>query len=471
MPKTALDYLERDHSHAVDRLTELLSIPSVSTDPAYKADVVRGAEWVAEQLREVGLEVEVHDTGGHPAVIGKTRDGDVAAPDAARVMFYGHYDVQPADPVEKWDTPPFEPTVKDGAIVARGASDDKGQVMCFIEALRAWRKGSAERRFPGPVTVLIEGEEECGSVNLQPFIEKHRELLACDIVLISDTTMWESAHGAVPAITYGLRGLLYFDIQLHGPSRDLHSGVYGGTLANPCTILTRILGQLFDEQHRVVIPGYYDDVATPSEAELRQWSSLDFDQNDFLGGVGVYQAYGEEGYSTLERRWSRPACDINGLYGGYMKEGAKTVIPSFAGAKVSFRLAANQDPEKIGEAFTRWLHHQPVHGLRWRITPHGSAAPVAVATDSPFIEAARRAIVTSAGREPVLVREGATIPVVADFKRILGVDSLLIGFGRNDDRIHSPNEKFDLANFALGCRTHAALLAELANVRARVAAG
>lgn len=458
-----LEYLERDSANAIDRLTELLAIPSVSTDHAYKAEIVRGAEWIAEQLREVGLDVEIHDTGGHPAVIGKSFAEDVLNPTAPRVMFYGHYDVQPPDPLEKWDTPPFEPTIKDGAIVARGASDDKGQVMCFIEALRAWRKGTSEGNFPGPITVLIEGEEECGSVHLQPFIEKHKELLACDIVLISDTTMWDSAEGSIPAITYGLRGLLYFDIQLHGPSRDLHSGVYGGTLANPCTILTRVLGKLFDDKHRVVIPGYYDDVIPTTETEMREWSALNFDQSEFLGNIGVYQAYGEDGYSTLERRWSRPACDINGIYGGYMKEGAKTVIPTFAGAKVSFRLAANQDPKKIADAFTRWLHHQPTHGLRWQITQHGSAAPVAVSTDSPFIAAAKRAIMTASGREPVLVREGATIPVVADFKRILGVDSLLIGFGRNDDRIHSPNEKFDLANFALGCRTHAALLAEMAN--------
>ncbi len=467
MPNNALDFLTRDHHHAVARLVDLLSIPSVSTDPAYKADVVRGAEWIAHQLREVGLEVHIHDTGGHPAVVGKTHDKDVANPAAPRVMFYGHYDVQPPDPVEKWDTPPFEPTIRDGAVIARGASDDKGQVMCFIEALRAWRKGSRDHHFPIPITVLIEGEEECGSVHLQPFIEKNKDLLACDVVLISDTAMWDAPSepsGTLPAITYGLRGLLYFDIQLHGPSRDLHSGVYGGTLPNPCTILTRIVGKLFDDKHRVVIPGYYDDVATVTEAEMLEWSALNFDQSEFLGAVGVQQGYGEDGYSTLERRWTRPACDINGIYGGYMKEGAKTVIPTFAGAKVSFRLAADQDPHKIAESFTHWLHRQPTHGLRWQITPYGSAAPVAVATDSPFIAAAKRAIMTSAGREPVLVREGATIPVIADFKRILGVDSLLIGFGRNDDRIHSPNEKFELANFSLGCRTHTALLAELANM-------
>lgn len=477
MFQPVLHHLTVDRDNAVRRLIDLLSIPSVSTDPAYKADVVRAAQWVAGQLREVGLDVVIHDTGGHPAVVAKTKPQDVSNPAAPRVLFYGHYDVQPPDPLELWESPPFKPVIKDGAIVARGASDDKGQVMCFIEALRAWRaagpgavggKGGTGGKFPGPVTVLIEGEEECGSVNLQPFIEKHKDLLACDVVVISDTCMWDTPTGPIPAITYALRGLLYFDIQLHGPSRDLHSGVYGGTLANPCTILTRVLGQLFDDHHRVVIPGYYNDVAPLSAQEREEWDKLQFDEKAFLSGVGS-EPYGEVGYSTLERRWCRPACDINGLYGGYMKEGAKTVLPSFAGAKVSFRLAANQDPRKIADAFTKWLHDQPTHGLRWKITPHGEAAPVAVATDSPFIEAARRAIKTSAGREPVLIREGATIPVVADFKRSLAADSLLVGFGLNNDRIHSPNEKFELACFTLGCRTHAVMLAELAADSSRIA--
>lgn len=461
MPQPVLDYLQSHADHAVARLCDLLSIASVSTDPAYAKEIARGAEWVAAQLRELHLDVEIHKTGGHPAVVAKTRDKDVANPKAPRVMFYGHYDVQPPDPLEKWKTPPFEPTIRDGAIYARGASDDKGQVMCFIEALRAWSKASPDGKIPVPVTVLIEGEEEMGSINLQPFVAKHKELLACDIVVISDTSMWDTPAGPVPAITYGLRGLLYFDIQLHGPDRDLHSGVYGGTLANPCTILTRILGHLFDDKHRVTIPGYYDDVASPTKEELDQWAKLDFDPMRFMQSIGMTQPYGEDGCTTLERRWTRPACDINGLYGGYGGKGAKTVIPSFAGAKVSFRLAANQNPAKIAHAFVEWLKHQPTHGLRWEITPHGEAAPVAVATDSPFIAAARRAYKTSAGREPVLVREGATIPIVADFKHTLGVDSLLIGFGRSDDRLHSPNEKFDLACFHLGCRTHAALLGEI----------
>ncbi len=477
MLASVLETLSRDSASAVARLRDLLSIPSVSTDPAFKKDVARGADWVAAQLREIGLDVTVHATAGHPVVVAKTRDGDVANPRAPRILFYGHYDVQPADPLEKWESPPFQPVVKDGAIVARGASDDKGQVMCFIEALRAWRAagpGAPKGKFPGPVTLLIEGEEECGSVNLQPFIRQHRDELKCDVVVISDTAMWERpvakaqagdggnrAMETIPAITYALRGLLYFDIQLHGPSRDLHSGVYGGTLANPCTILTRIVGRLFDDNHRVVIPGYYDDVATPTAADKREWEQLGFDEKSFLGSIGVNEPYGEAGYSTLERRWTRPACDVNGIYGGYMGAGAKTVIGTFAGAKVSFRLAAHQDPKKIADAFVKWLHAQPTHGLRWKIEQHGAAAPVAVATDSPFIAAAKRALKQAAGRDAVLIREGATIPVVADFKEILGVDSLLIGFGRGDDRIHSPNEKFDLNCFELGCRSHAVLLAEM----------
>lgn len=454
-------FLESDSSNAVTRLSELLAIASVSTDPAYKGEIEKGAAWVAAQLNELGLETKIHETGGHPAVVATSRDEAVANPGAPRVLFYGHYDVQPPDPLELWDTPPFEPTVRDGKLFARGSSDDKGQVMCFIEALRGWKQGSPDGKLPCPVTVLIEGEEECGSENLPPFVEANKELLQADIAVVSDTAMWSGPDGYVPAITYALRGLLYFDIQLHGPKRDLHSGVFGGTLPNPATILTRIVGNLFDDDHCVVIPGYYDDVLVLSDEERDSWASLGFDERAYLDEIGVAEPYGESGYSTLERRWCRPACDVNGIYGGYMGEGAKTVIPTFAGAKVSFRLAANQDAEKIAASFEGWLRSQPTHGLTWKITSHGMARPVAVSTDSPFIAAAKQGIEAASGRSPVLIREGATIPIVADFKSLLGIDTLLIGFGQHDDALHSPNEKFELANFALGCRTHASLLAQI----------
>ena len=460
MLEPVLQFVADDTDRAIGRLKTLLAIPSVSTDPAYGAAVVAAAEWVARQLRDLGLDTHVYPTAGHPVVVGRSPDGQGAAAGAAprpRVLFYGHYDVQPPDPIDQWQTPPFEPTVRDGAIYARGASDDKGQVVCFIEALRAWRE--AHGRLPGPVTVLIEGEEECGSEHLPAFMEEHQELLKSDVALICDTTMWDAT---TVAITYGLRGLLYFDVQLHGPNRDLHSGVFGGVLANPATVLTRILGKLFDGDNRVTVPGFYDDVLPLTEDEEARWQTLNFDEAKYLGEVGVQQPFGEAGFTTLQRRWARPACDVNGLYGGYGGAGAKTVIPSFAGAKVSFRLAPNQDPRKVADAFEPWLRSHDTGGCRWRITRHGHARPVIVPTDSPYMAAAARAVAATSGKAPVLVREGATIPVVADLKRILGIDSLLIGFGRTDDRIHAPNEKFNLDNFTLGRRTLAALLAEVA---------
>lgn len=459
MSDAALAQLATHREQRVERLAQLLAIPSISTDPAYASQVKSAANWVADHLRHSGLSASVLPTGGHPVVLATTSDEQVANPAGPRVLFYGHYDVQPPDPVEKWTNPPFQPSVRDGKLFARGASDDKGQVMCFLEALRAYH--DAGEKLPCPVTVLIEGEEECGSANLHPFLKANKDKLAADVVVISDTCMWDAK---TPAITYALRGLLYFDIQLHGPDRDLHSGVYGGTLANPATILTQILGKIFDEQHRVTIPGYYDDVMPLTDAERAQWQSLGFDEHAYLGEVGVSEPFGEAGFTTLERRWSRPACDINGLYGGYGGKGAKTVLPSFAGAKVSFRLAANQDPAKIAAAFRNWLESQPTHGLRWQITEHGQASPVAVATDSPWIAAASQAIEQAAGCKPVLVREGATIPIVADFKQVLGLDSLLIGFGLNGDNIHSPDEHLGLDRFDLGCQTHAALLTHIARV-------
>ncbi len=450
-----LDHLAATRDAALERLKDLLAIPSVSTDEAYTPHIAKAAQWVADALRACGLEVAIHPTQGHPVVVATTPD-NLAPADAPTVLFYGHYDVQPPDPVEKWDTPPFEPTIRDGAIFARGASDDKGQVYCFIEAVRAWYETTG--RLPCRVKVLIEGEEEIGSTHLPPFIEANRELLAADVVVISDTAMWDRD---TVAITYGLRGLLYFDIQLHGPSRDLHSGIYGGTLANPATMLTQVLGRLFDSDHRVTIPGFYDDVLPLSDAERQEWNALNFDAQAFLGEVGVTQSFGEAGYEFLERRWARPAVEICGLYGGYMGQGAKTIIPAFAGAKVNFRLAPQQDPARIAQSFVDWLHAQDVHGLTWKIEEFGRATPVVVSRTSPHVAAASRAVSTVTGKPPALVREGATIPVVADFKKMLGLDSLLIGFGLHDDRLHSPNEKFELTCFDLGRRTHAALLYEL----------
>ena len=456
-----LDHLTADHDNAVARMCDLLAIPSVSTDPAYADDVKRAAAWHASDLEALGFAVDVIAAGGHPVIIARSTDNMVentATGGPPRILFYGHYDVQPPDPLNLWTTPPFTPTIRDGKVYARGACDDKGQVLCFIEAVRAYL--TTGRKLPCHVTLLIEGEEECGSVTLPVVLDQHADLLTADICVVSDTSMWQGKHGAVPAITYALRGLVYFDLKLFGPSRDLHSGIYGGTLANPATLLTRVLGKLLDENNHITIPGFYDDVAALDDAERAAWEQLGFDESQYLGDVGA-TPFGEAGFTTLQRRWARPSCDINGLYGGYMGEGAKTVIPAFAGAKVSFRIPANMDPGKVAQSFEAWINSHDVGNCRWQITQHGQAHPVATPTDSPYVAAASRAIQSVVGRPPALMREGATIPVVADFKTKLNLDTLLIGFGLNSDAIHSPNEHFALDRFLLGCKCHAALLAEM----------
>lgn len=460
MLKKVLAQLDAQHDDAVARLSQWLSIPSISTDAAYKPDVRRAAEWLSDEMAQCGLAAQVHETSGHPIVVGRTDEIDPSKP---YVLFYGHYDVQPPDPVEGWTSPPFEPAVRDGKLFARGAADDKGQVYTFIAALRAWHSVSGQ--LPVNVSMVIEGEEECGSKNMATFIAEHADKLGIDpantIVVISDTTMWDAD---TVAITYGLRGLLYYDIKLHGPNRDLHSGVFGGAVANPLNELTRVLAALFDEGHNVEIPGFYDDVVPLGDDERKRWAALGFDEKEWLNSIGYEQGYGEANYETLERRWARPSCDINGLYGGYGGEGAKTVIPKTAGAKVSFRLAPDQNPAKIATQFEAWLRSFDTHGCTWELTNLGEASPAMVATDSPYLAAAHRAVTTSSGKPPVLVREGATIPVVADFKSCLGLDSLLIGFGLLGDAIHAPDEHLGIDRFVLGCRTHAALLDELARL-------
>ncbi len=454
------------------RLIDFLSIPSVGTDPAHKQDVAAAAEWVAQQLRDVGLQPQIVAAGGHPSVIARTTDADVADPGAhpgagaPRVLFYGHHDVQPADPLELWTSGPFEPVVRNGAVYARGSSDDKGQVLCFLEALRAWR-AVGNGKLPCHVTVLIEGEEEIGSPTLEQIIHDHRSLLDdADIAVISDTTMWTTSEGEnLPAITYGMRGLVYLDLELHGPSRDLHSGVYGGSLANPATMLARVLGQLWDDDNRITVPGIYDDVDPLTPEEARAWEQLGFRDADFLGAIGV-EPFGEANCDTLTRRWARPALDVNGLRGGFQGHGAKTVIASSAGAKLSMRIPPSMDPHKTADALVAWLESQDVGGCRWQITRHGEAWPVKVPLDSPWMAAATSAIRRVAGRPPVLVRDGATIPVVADMKRILDLDTLLIGFGLHSDQIHSPDEHFGLDRFALGIQTHAAVLQAVAQAEA-----
>ena len=453
-------------SPAVQRLMDFLRIPSVSTDPAYAVHVRAAAQWVQTQLDGLGFTTElVASGGGHPAVLARSTDAIVEPDASTTVLFYGHHDVQPPDPLEGWTTPPFEPSIRDSrtpddgpAIYARGACDDKGQVLTFIEALRNLLANGG--RLPCRVTLLIEGEEECGSRTLPRILEERADDLRADVALVSDTAMWDAEQ---VAITYGLRGLVYFDIKLHGPDRDLHSGVYGGTLANPAERLTWVLGKLFDDDHRVTIPGFYEDVAPLDPAERAAWDQLDDDGARQLSGVGA-EPFGEAGFSTHERNWARPACDVNGLYGGYGGEGAKTVIPAMAGAKVSFRIPGHMDPQKVADSFVAWLHgfDDRLGGCRWELENHGVANAVLVPRDSVWMRRAGQAITEATGKPPVLMREGATIPVIADLQAQLKLDTLLIGFGLHADNIHSPDEHFALRRFGLGIRVHEAVLRHLA---------
>jgi len=377
------------------------------------------------------------------------------------VLYYGHYDVQPPEPLELWNSPPFEPTIVDAKhgkrVVARGAVDDKGQVMTFIEAFRAWH--AVHGTLPGRITVLLEGEEETGSPNLVPFLKANREELAADICVVTDTNSWNID---TPAITYMLRGMLYLEVTLHGPSHDLHSGLYGGAVLNPINALTRILGQIHDDQGRVQFPGFYDDVQPLSDAEREQWRGLGFDEVSFLAGVGLKNPGGEAGWTTLERIWARPTCDINGIWGGYTGAGAKTVIAAQASAKFSCRLVAGQDPKKILAGIKEFLDARTPPDARWEITTFGNSPAIKVPVASPHLQRAMTGLADIYGKPPVLIGAGGSIPVVGYIQRILGFDSILVGFGLEDDLIHSPNEKFELKCYQNGIRSHAAILARMA---------
>ncbi|MCB9844557.1 MAG: M20/M25/M40 family metallo-hydrolase [Phycisphaeraceae bacterium] len=460
-------WLVEHEQESVQRLCEWLRIPSISTDPTYQPDVRRAAEWAREQLAEAGLQAQLIDIGdppgsGHPIVLA------TSAGRGPHVLFYGHYDVQPVDPVDLWDSPPFEPVIKPSVpggpgerIVARGACDDKGQVMMFLEALRAWRETSGAPAGGVRITVLLEGEEESGSANLEAFLRANRARFAdCDICLISDTSMLDRGR---PAITYGVRGLVYNQVTLHGPDQDLHSGLWGGRCPNPNNELVKILAQLWDERRRVTIPGFYDDVRDLSPQERTAWRDLGVDPAAALRAIGLppESDIGEQGFSSVEREWARPTAELNGIVGGYTGAGAKTVIPSRAMAKVSFRLVADQDPQAIETAFRQWLRDRTPPGCRWEFASFGTSRGVTVATDSPFLSAAKRAISGATGIEPALIKTGGSIPVAAMLKEQLGVETIFMGFGLDDDRVHSPNEKFELDCFRAGARAHAAMIAEI----------
>jgi acetylornithine deacetylase/succinyl-diaminopimelate desuccinylase-like protein len=442
-----------------ERLFDLLRIPSISAQPDHAGDCAAAAAWVSGQLTGLGFATKVHPTPGHPVVVG--HHPGPAGYTGPHVLFYGHYDVQPVDPLDLWVSPPFEPQYVDGPrgkrFVARGAVDDKGQVMMFIEALRAWVEAGGG--IPARVTVLIEGEEETGSKNLEPFLAAHAQALASDIALISDTGMWDID---TPAITARLRGMSYVQITLKAASRDLHSGLYGGSALNPINALTKILGDLHDDQGRIQLPGFYDGISPVSNAQRAQWDSLGFDETEFLGGIGLTKPIGERGYSALERLWARPTADINGIWGGYQGAGSKTVIPSEASAKLTFRLVPGQDHDAIAGKFKQFVAERLPEGATVEYQTGTGTPGIEVATDSPWVRAAQDALAAEYGKPAVLVGSGGSIPVVTSLRKVLGLDALLMGFGLDDDQVHSPNEKFEERCFHHGIRSHARLLAKFA---------
>ncbi|PPQ39258.1 dipeptidase [Rhodopila globiformis] len=454
-----LDYADANLAASRETLFELLSIPSISAQPAHQADCVRAAGWWRHQLAGLGFTATVNPTAGHPIVVGHFAGPvDYAGP---HILFYGHYDVQPVDPVSLWHSPPFEPQYADGPhgkrYVARGAVDDKGRTVMFLQALRAWHEAGGG--IPARITVLIEGEEEVGSVNLDAFLSGHKAALAADMALISDTGMWDID---TPAITTRLRGMTYAEVTLTAANRDLHSGLYGGSALNPINALTKILGDLHDADGRIQLPGFYDKVAPVSNAQRAQWDALGFDEAAFLGGIGLAQPVGERGYGALERLWARPTADINGIWGGYTGAGSKTVIASEASAKVSFRLVPNQDPDDVMAQFRQFVTDRLPPGATATFAAFSRAPGIEVNVDSPHVRAALAALEAEYGRPAVMVGSGGSIPVVTALRTILGLDSLLMGFGLDDDQVHSPNEKFEEGCFHHGIRSHVRLLAKLA---------
>ncbi len=452
IPNAVRKYLESHRAEHLEKLFELLRIPSISNRDDGECE--RAAKWVKAYLEDIGLEAEVAETGGRPSVLGRFRVGD----DAPTVLIYGHYDVQPPEPLELWDSPPFEPAVRDGWIIARGADDDKGQLFTHLAALEAYQRTAGAP--PVNVKVFIEGEEEIGSPNLEAFVSAHREELSADAAVISDSAFF--ADG-IPSITYALRGLAYVELTVRGPERDIHSGVHGGAVANPANALAKMVAQMHDTDGRVTIPGFYDDVLPLDPAERDAWEALPFDESayaadlklDALGG-------GEAGYSVLERLWARPTLDCNGIVGGYTAPGAKTIIPAQASAKISMRLVADQRPERIVEGFRRFVAERTPPGVTADVRVAAEARPVVLATDSPAMTAGKDACAEAFGREPAFIRCGASVPVTELIQRVLHMDAVLLGFGLPSDRPHSPNERFRLDHFHRGALAAAAFLQNMA---------
>ncbi|WP_299614338.1 M20/M25/M40 family metallo-hydrolase [uncultured Tateyamaria sp.] len=449
--EAVLSRIDADLPQATDRLLELLRIPSISTDPAFAAHCQTAADWLVADLQSLGVTAEKRETPGHPMVVGHVEG------DGPHLLFYGHYDVQPVDPLELWDRDPFEPQVEDtpaGKVIrGRGSSDDKGQLMTFVEACRAWK--AEHGSLPCRITFFFEGEEESGSPSLVPFMQENGEELKSDLALICDTGLFESR---VPAIVTMLRGLLGEEITITAPDKDLHSGMYGGVAMNPIRVLTRVLASLHDEEGRVTVPGFYDGVPELPDDIRSQWQGLAFDHAKFLGDVGLSEPAGEQDRTPIEMIWSRPTCDANGIWGGYTGDGFKTVLPSKASAKVSFRLVGDQDPHKIRDSFRQMVQAALPADCKVEFSGHGAGQASVTETSDPAFEAARAALSAEWGIPAAYVGCGGSIPIAGHFQDILGTTPMLVGFGKDDDQIHSPNEKYDMESFHKGIRSWARIL-------------
>jgi acetylornithine deacetylase/succinyl-diaminopimelate desuccinylase-like protein len=449
-----VDFINVNRDRYVDELKQYLAIPSISALPQHAADVRRAAEWTAEALKSAGLEnVRLIETPGNPVVYGDWLN----APGKPTMLFYGHYDVQPVDPVELWTSPPFEATVRDGEIYARGAADDKGQVFMHIKAVEAHLKQAGS--LPLNIKFFIEGEEEVGSVHLDDFVRSHKQELSADVVVISDSPMFDRG---IPSICYGLRGLTYFQIDMRGTKSDLHSGSFGGAVANPAFVLASVLSQMKDRGGRIKIPGFYDDVRQLSDAERAEWKKLPFNETKYRKELGAPKLFGESGYTTLERVWARPTFEVNGLLSGFTGEGAKTVLPATSMAKVSMRLVPDQDPKKIGDLFEAYLRRVAPKTVELKVTRMHGGKPWMTEFDNKYVRAAGRAIEQGFGKSPVFNREGGSIPVVSTFQEELGLPSVLFGVGLPDENAHAPDERLDLGNFHNGIIASAYLYQEIA---------
>jgi acetylornithine deacetylase/succinyl-diaminopimelate desuccinylase-like protein len=452
-----IDFINVNRDRYLEELKALLAIPSISALPEHAGDVKRCADWCADEMRRIGLQhVRLIDTPGNPVVYGDWLE----APGAPTILFYGHYDVQPVDPLELWESPPFEATIRDGEIYARGSADDKGQVFMHFKAVEAHLKQNG--RLPVNIKFILEGEEEVGSVNLDDFIRSHKGELGADVVVISDSPMF--ARG-VPSICYGLRGLVYFQLDLRGSNTDLHSGSFGGAVANPAMVLAQVLAQMKDRGGRIKIPGFYDDVVPLQEEERKAWATLPFNEKQYKKDFGIPKLFGETSYTTLERTWARPTFEVNGLLSGFTGEGAKTVLPAVAMAKVSMRLVPNQSPDTVARLFEEYVRKVRPKTVELKVTRMHGGKPWMTSYDNPFVQAAARAIEKGFGQKPVFTREGGSIPVVSTFQEELGLPSVLFGVGLPDENAHAPNEKLDVANFHGGIIASAILYDEIAKTR------